>query len=94
MEHSGKPNKIRLSTNPTNKALSKLKIGDIVYLDGVVYTGREGVYMSAIEDGEPIPMDLPAESAANFHCSPAAVQNEDGYSHSLIQIFKMDWRLV
>lgn len=78
MEHSGKPNKIRLSTNPTPEALSKLNIGDIVYLDGVVYTGREGVYMRAIEDGEPIPMDLPAESATNFHCSPAAVQNEDG----------------
>ena len=70
--------KIRLSTSPTDGALADLQIGDIVYLDGTIYTAREGVYMRVIEDGADLPLDLPAVSAANFHCSPAATQHEDG----------------
>lgn len=73
-----KPRQIRLSTNPAPGDLAALQLGDIVYLDGTVYTGREGVYKRAIEEGAPLPLDLPAESAANFHCSPAATQREDG----------------
>ena len=71
-------NKIRLSTNPIDAAIAALQIGDIVYLDGTIYTAREGVYMRVIEDGVDLPLDLPAVSAANFHCSPAATQHEDG----------------
>ena len=70
--------KIRLSTSPTDGALADWQIGDIVYLDGTIYTAREGVYMRVIEDGVDLPLDLPAVSAANFHCSPAATQHEDG----------------
>ncbi len=70
--------KVRLSTRPDAADLAALKLGDIVYLDGPLYTGREGVYMRAIEQREPLPLDLPAESATNFHCSPAANQREDG----------------
>ena len=72
------PNKIRLSTYPTDDAIAALQIGDIVYLDGTIYTAREGVYMRVIEDGVDLPLDLPAVSAANFHCSPAATQHDDG----------------
>ena len=72
------PNKIRLSTHPTDDAIAALQIGDIVYLDGSIYTAREGVYMRVIEDGVDLPLDLPAVSAANFHCSPAATQHDDG----------------
>ncbi len=78
MADAGTPRKIRLNTTPTPDDLAALQLGDIVFLDGVIYTGREGVYMRAIEEGIPIPMDLPAESAANFHCAPAATQHEDG----------------
>jgi L(+)-tartrate dehydratase beta subunit len=34
--------------------------------------------MRVIEDGVDLPIDLPAVSAANFHCSPAATQHDDG----------------
>ena len=73
-----KPREIRLSTNPTDEALAELKLGDIVHLDGAIYTAREGVYMRALEEGHDLPCDLPAESAANFHCSPAATVKDDG----------------
>ncbi len=78
MEFARSTDKIRLSTNPTDAALAQLKIGDIVYLDGVVYTAREGVYSRVIEEGVDLPLDLPAQSAANFHCSPAAAPRDDG----------------
>lgn len=73
-----KPNKVRLSTTPTHEELAELRLGDIVYLDGLMYTAREGVYKRALEDRANIPMELPRESAANFHCSPAATINSDG----------------
>ena len=82
MGPSHKPRKIRLSTTPTPEALAELKLGDIVYLDGLVYTAREGVYMRVLDDGADLPIDLPDLSMANFHCSPAANIREDG-SHDL-----------
>lgn len=69
---------VRLSTTPTAEAVADLRLGDIVYLDGLIYTAREGVYKRALEDKANIPMDLPVDSAANFHCSPAARINADG----------------
>ena len=69
---------LRLSTTPTAEAVAELRLGDVVYLDGLMYTAREGVYTRALEDKANLPMDLPADSAANFHCSPAARINEDG----------------
>jgi len=72
------PERLRLSTSPTPEALAQLKIGDVVYLDGVVYTAREGVYQKVVEGGASLPSGLADLAAANFHCSPAATQNEDG----------------
>ncbi|MDD9722049.1 fumarate hydratase C-terminal domain-containing protein [Sulfitobacter sp. PR48] len=72
------PRKIRLSTTPTQEELDDLQLGDIVYLDGLMYTAREGVYKRALEEKANIPMELPRDSAANFHCSPAARINADG----------------
>ena len=73
-----KPRIIRLSTTPTLESLAELRLGDIVHLDGLMYTAREGVYKRALEEQANIPMELPRDSAANFHCSPAAAIREDG----------------
>ncbi len=70
--------KVRLSTSPDHAALRALEIGNVVYLDGVVYTGREGVYKKTLEEGVALPLDLPAASGVNFHCSPAAAPKPDG----------------
>lgn len=72
------PREVRLSTTPTAEAVAALRLGDVVYLDGLMYTAREGVYMRALEERANLPIDLPAQSAANFHCSPAARINPDG----------------
>jgi len=66
-------------TLPVSHAdIKDLAIGTVVYLSGVVYTGREGVYKRVIEEGHDIPIDLPAVSNVNFHCSPAAAIEDDG----------------
>jgi L(+)-tartrate dehydratase beta subunit len=69
---------LKLNTNPKKSDLEKLILGDVVYLDGIIYTAREGVYKKVLEEGSNFPIDLPKVSATNFHCSPAAVQHEDG----------------
>lgn len=69
---------VRLSTTPAPEEVATLRLGDIIRLDGLMYTAREGVYKRVLEEGAAIPLDLPAQSAANFHCSPAAVVNDDG----------------
>ena len=71
-------NKIRLSTTPDRAALAALSLGDVVYLDGTIYTAREGVYQRVVEGGEALPFDPAAVSATNFHCSPAATIEPDG----------------
>jgi L(+)-tartrate dehydratase beta subunit len=72
------PQQVRLKIPASTEDLAGLEPGIVVYLDGVIYTGREGVYKKVIDDGEPLPLDLPAVSNANFHCSPAAAQEPDG----------------
>ena len=73
-----KPRQIELSTTPTAEEIAEVRLGDIVYLNGLIYTAREGVYKRALEEQANIPMELPSDSAANFHCSPAAAIREDG----------------
>jgi len=69
---------VRLTIPATVEDIARLEIGSIVYLDGVIYTGREGVYKRVIEDGFEIPLKLPELSNTNFHCSPAAAIESDG----------------
>jgi L(+)-tartrate dehydratase beta subunit len=68
--------RLQLPINPDD--LKGLEIGTIVYLDGVLYTGREGLYKRIIEAGEIPPIPLKQISNVNFHCSPAAAINDDG----------------
>src|SRR3546814_10368509 len=49
---------VRLTTPVTDEALRGLRLGDVVYLDGLIYTGREGVYKRILQDGMPAPVDL------------------------------------
>ncbi len=69
---------VRLKVPVRAEDLEGLKIGTVVYLDGVIYTAREGVYKKILEDGGSLPAGLVATSNVNFHCSPAAAIEDDG----------------
>ena len=69
---------VRLKLPVRDGDLDGLEIGTVVYLDGVIYTGREGVYKKVLEEGSELPEGLTELSNANFHCSPAAAIEDDG----------------
>ena len=58
--------------------LAELELGSIVYLNGTIFTGREGLYMRVVEQGYALPSGLTTIASANFHCSPAASVDADG----------------
>ena len=71
-----KESHIKLPATPQD--IAALEIGSIVYLSGVVYTAREGVYDRVMQHGETLPDNLSEVSNVNFHCSPAAARGDDG----------------
>jgi L(+)-tartrate dehydratase beta subunit len=69
---------VRLATPVSAEDAARLEIGQVVYLDGLVYTGREGLYRRVLDEGLPMPTDLGALTNVNFHCSPAAAPDGAG----------------
>jgi L(+)-tartrate dehydratase beta subunit len=69
---------VRIPAPVRPEDLAGLELGTIVYLDGLVYTGREGLYKRLIDEGIAPPVDLASLSNVNFHCSPAASVEPDG----------------
>ena len=69
---------IHLTLPAATDDLRKLEIGTVVYLNGRIFTAREGAYKRAIEDGAGMPAGRDALGLANFHCSPAASLHADG----------------
>lgn len=68
----------RLRVPVTREDLEGLRPGDVAFLDGVVYTGREGLYRRMLDEGRTPPVDIKSVSNVNFHCSPAADVRDDG----------------
>jgi L(+)-tartrate dehydratase beta subunit len=69
---------VNLTLPAATADLSALEIGTVVYLEGRVFTAREGVYKRAVEDGFGLPVPPAEMGTANFHCSPAASIGADG----------------
>jgi len=68
----------RLDLPATPEAIAELTPGSVVFLNGVVYTAREGVYEAVLNGDKTLPEGLVSISNVNFHCSPAAAPREDG----------------
>ncbi len=71
-------NEHRLAAPASPEDLAKLALGDVVYFDGVVFTGRIGLYKKLFDEKAPPPVDISALTNVTFHCSPAVRQNESG----------------
>ena len=69
---------VRLTTPVSAEVISRLKLGDVVYLDGILYTAREGVYRKVVDLGQGLPASVRQLTNVNFHCSPAATVRPDG----------------
>jgi L(+)-tartrate dehydratase beta subunit len=69
---------VQLTTPVSDEAIAALELGDVVYLSGVLYTAREGVYRKVVDEGRGLPDAVRALTNVNFHCSPAASVRPDG----------------
>ena len=69
---------VQLQLPASADAIAQLEIGSVVFLTGVVYTAREGVYDRVLKDTEQLPKELLNISNTNFHCSPAAAPDRSG----------------
>src|SRR5437868_7282950 len=69
---------VRLTMPVSAADIARLELGDVVYLDGILYTAREGVYRKVVDEGAGLPPGVAALTNVNFHCSPAASVKADG----------------
>jgi L(+)-tartrate dehydratase beta subunit len=69
---------VHLTTPVGAEDIARLKLGDVVYVSGAMYTAREGVYRKVVDQGAGVPAAVKALTNVNFHCSPAASVNADG----------------
>jgi fumarate hydratase subunit beta len=63
----------RLRTPVTEEQVRKLRVGDVVYLDGIIITGRDQVHRRALElasKGEKDKVPVKLEGMALYHCGP------------------------
>lgn len=74
----GRLKEVRLKTPVVPEDLVRLELGNVVYLDGLIYTGREGIYRKLVDEGARPPEGVLASTNVNFHCSPAAAVEDDG----------------
>jgi fumarate hydratase subunit beta len=61
-----------LTTPLSDADLADLKIGDLVYLSGVLYTGRDAAHkrlVDLLKEGKPLPMDL--QGQVIYYVGPA-----------------------
>lgn len=70
-----------MRTPLSEKEVRSLKAGQVVHLDGLVYTGRDEVHVRALEKhdkGEGLPVDL--RGAALYHCGPIVKDDDGGWT--------------
>jgi fumarate hydratase class I len=66
---------VRLKTPLTNEDIRKLKVGDVVLLDGVVFTGRDAVHKYLHDGGELNEI----RNGVIYHCGPVVLKDSNGY---------------
>lgn len=66
----------RLTTPLMEEDVRGLKIGDIVYITGTIYTARDETHLRLLEEGSPV--DL--EGAVIFHCGPIVEKTDEGWN--------------
>lgn len=69
---------VNLTLPLTQEDIASLELGDAVFLNGVVFTGREGVYHQIFEKRIEPPVDIRKLGGATFHCSPAISETAPG----------------
>lgn len=69
-----------LNTPISEEEVRRLRVGDVIYLSGVVITARDAAHARALEllrRGEKLPVDF--SGLAVYHCGPVVRRIDDGW---------------
>jgi fumarate hydratase, class I len=66
---------VRLKTPLRDEDIRKLKVGDVVLVDGVVFTGRDAVHKYLHDGGELNEI----RNGVIYHCGPVVLKDSNGY---------------
>jgi len=66
---------VKLKTPISSEDTANLRIGDIVYISGTIFTARDSAHKRIIEEGAPVDI----EGAVIFHAGPIIKKTDDGY---------------
>jgi fumarate hydratase subunit beta len=67
----------RLRTPISEEDVRKLRVGDILYVTGVIYTARDAAHRRIIDylkEGKPLPFDL--RGGVIYHCGPVVAKRD------------------
>ncbi len=75
---------VKLKTPLSKENTQKLKVGDIVYLSGTIYTARDRAHQRILEEGSPINL----EGAVIFHAGPIikTITSDKGTTYRMIAV--------
>ncbi|KAB2654236.1 MAG: hypothetical protein DVB33_00230 [Verrucomicrobia bacterium] len=68
---------ISLSFPFTDEKIRALKVGDEVFISGVVFTGRDAIHKYLHEGGK-LPPGVSLKDGIIYHCGPVMMQQSDG----------------
>lgn len=90
-------NQVRLECPVADEAIADLKLGDLVYLDGLIYTGREGLYRRMLDEGiePPVPAGPGLECefslfSGGFGRRRRRVYRQGGERHGVVPVRQVD----
>ncbi|AEG18514.1 FumA C-terminus/TtdB family hydratase beta subunit [Methanobacterium paludis] len=66
---------LTLETPLSGDKTKNLRVGDIVYISGIIYTARDSAHKRIVEEGAPVDLNR----AVIFHAGPIIKSSEDGY---------------
>ena len=69
---------VNITLPATRDDIESLELGDAVFLNGLVFTGREGLYHMIFDKNVEPPIDPRTLGGATFHCSPAINETAPG----------------
>ncbi|WP_263853635.1 L(+)-tartrate dehydratase subunit beta [Companilactobacillus jidongensis] len=72
-----------LKTPIKDEDIADIRIGDIVYLDGIIVTCRDVAHRRVVEEKRPLPVDV--RGKAILHAGPIVRQKEDG-SYEMVAV--------
>lgn len=76
---------VEVRTPLTNSDVERLKVGDVVYISGLIYTSRDMGHLRIaeyLEEKKELPVDF--KGSVIFHAGPVAVKDDEDWKLSVI----------